>query len=78
VDRRLGDRQGQDGSVETNCYSLVFQFVAESFYRLHRPCPNNNNNNSGDEHYDNDDDDDDDDDCNNSDGTPRVAYFIQV
>jgi hypothetical protein len=66
-----------------NCYSLVFHFVAESFYRLNRHFPNNNNNNnSGDEHYDDGDDDDDDDDSdddrNDSDVAPRMTSFIQL
>jgi hypothetical protein len=44
---------------------MVFQFVFDSFYRLHRPGPNNN---SGDDHGDDDDDRDD------GDGAPRVSH----
>jgi hypothetical protein len=72
ADRRLGDRQGRERSAETNCCSLVFPFVSQLFYWLHRPGPNISNNNSGDDH----DDDDDDDDRNDGDRAPCISHVL--
>jgi hypothetical protein len=61
VDRRLGDRQGREGSVEkitlsdpcqeSKCFSLVAHLVAEVFYWLNYRGPYNNNNNANNNNY---------------------------
>jgi hypothetical protein len=61
VDRRLGDRQGREGSVEKKTlygpcreserYSLVAHFMAEVLYRLNCRGPYNNNKNANNNNY---------------------------